>query len=66
MGAVRTNVFIVPVSILCLCMCRVSDFEYTRECIVFDLLNIQLYHGWLVDPQDQAQVCGSIMLPILV
>ncbi|XP_021232216.1 ubiquitin carboxyl-terminal hydrolase MINDY-1 isoform X2 [Numida meleagris] len=30
----------------------VSDFEYTPECIVFDLLNIPLYHGWLVDPQN--------------
>lgn len=29
----------------------VSDFEYTPECIVFDLLDIPLYHGWLVDPQ---------------
>lgn len=29
----------------------VSDFEYTPECIVFDLLNVPLYHGWLVDPQ---------------
>lgn len=29
----------------------VSDFEYTPECIVFDLLNIPLYHGWLLDPQ---------------
>ncbi|XP_010218751.1 PREDICTED: protein FAM63A [Tinamus guttatus] len=28
----------------------VSDFEYTPECIVFDLLNVPLYHGWLVDP----------------
>ena len=28
----------------------VSDFEYTPECIVFDLLNIPFYHGWLVDP----------------
>ncbi|XP_057243998.1 ubiquitin carboxyl-terminal hydrolase MINDY-1, partial [Malurus melanocephalus] len=32
----------------------VSDFEYTPECIVFDLLNIPLYHGWLVDPQVSA------------
>lgn len=32
-------------------MYRVSDFEYTPECIVFDLLHIPLYHGWLVDPQ---------------
>lgn len=29
----------------------VTDFEYTPECIVFDLLDIPLYHGWLVDPQ---------------
>ena len=29
----------------------VRDFEYTPECIIFDLLNISLYHGWLVDPQ---------------
>ncbi|XP_056262222.1 ubiquitin carboxyl-terminal hydrolase MINDY-1 isoform X2 [Pseudoliparis swirei] len=30
----------------------VTDFEYTPECIVFDLLNIPLLHGWLVDPQS--------------
>ncbi|CAF5189435.1 unnamed protein product, partial [Rotaria magnacalcarata] len=30
----------------------VDKFEYTRECIVFDLLNIQLFHGWVIDPQD--------------
>lgn len=30
----------------------VSDFEFTPECIVFDLLSIGLYHGWLVDPQN--------------
>ena len=29
----------------------VKDFEYTPECIIFDLLNISLFHGWLVDPQ---------------
>uniref|UniRef100_A0A7N4UZ14 Ubiquitin carboxyl-terminal hydrolase n=1 Tax=Sarcophilus harrisii TaxID=9305 RepID=A0A7N4UZ14_SARHA len=29
----------------------VRTFEYTPECIVFDLLDIPLYHGWLVDPQ---------------
>lgn len=27
------------------------DFEYTPECIVFDLLDIPLVHGWLVDPE---------------
>eukprot|EP00062_Callorhinchus_milii_P002299 gi/632938352/ref/XP_007904636.1/ PREDICTED: protein FAM63B isoform X2 [Callorhinchus milii] len=30
----------------------VRVFEYTPECIVFDLLDIALYHGWLVDPQN--------------
>lgn len=30
----------------------VSDFEYTPECIIFDLLQIPLYHGWLIDPQS--------------
>uniref|UniRef100_A0A8C5R5F5 Ubiquitin carboxyl-terminal hydrolase n=1 Tax=Leptobrachium leishanense TaxID=445787 RepID=A0A8C5R5F5_9ANUR len=34
----------------------VQDFEYTPECIVFDLLNIPLYHGWLVDPQSDETV----------
>ncbi|XP_053560830.1 ubiquitin carboxyl-terminal hydrolase MINDY-1 [Bombina bombina] len=34
----------------------VADFEYTPECIVFDLLNIPLYHGWLVDPQSAEAV----------
>ena len=37
-------------------MRRVSDFEYTSECIIFDLLEIGLYHGWLVDPQDEENV----------
>lgn len=27
----------------------VKEFEYTPECVVFDLLNISLFHGWLVD-----------------
>ncbi|KAJ8048900.1 Ubiquitin carboxyl-terminal hydrolase MINDY-1 [Holothuria leucospilota] len=30
----------------------VKDFEYTQECLIFDLLNIGLYHGWLYDPQN--------------
>lgn len=37
----------------------VSDFEYTPECIVFDLLNVPLYHGWLVDPQVGAGGSGG-------
>ncbi|XP_047460680.1 ubiquitin carboxyl-terminal hydrolase MINDY-1 isoform X1 [Mugil cephalus] len=36
----------------------VSDFEYTPECIVFDLLDIPLYHGWLVDPQSPETVAA--------
>ncbi|KAJ6851117.1 uncharacterized protein M6B38_260600 [Iris pallida] len=31
---------------------KINDFEFTRECAIFDLLDIGLYHGWLVDPQD--------------
>ena len=31
---------------------RVGDFEFTPECVVFDLLNIKLNHGWLFDPQS--------------
>ncbi|XP_027013275.1 ubiquitin carboxyl-terminal hydrolase MINDY-1 [Tachysurus fulvidraco] len=34
----------------------VADFEYTPECIVFDLLNLPLYHGWLLDPQSPETV----------
>ncbi|XP_060614033.2 ubiquitin carboxyl-terminal hydrolase MINDY-1 [Anolis sagrei] len=46
----------------------VSDFEYTPECIVFDLLNIPLYHGWLVDPQirEAAQAVGKLSYNQLV
>ncbi|XP_063277171.1 ubiquitin carboxyl-terminal hydrolase MINDY-1 isoform X2 [Prinia subflava] len=46
----------------------VSDFEYTPECIIFDLLNIPLYHGWLVDPQspEQVQAVGRLSYNQLV
>jgi hypothetical protein len=27
-------------------------FEYTSACAIFDLLDMRLVHGWLVDPQD--------------
>ncbi|XP_046859139.1 ubiquitin carboxyl-terminal hydrolase MINDY-1-like [Xenia sp. Carnegie-2017] len=30
----------------------VNEFEFTPECVIFDLLNIHLYHGWLLDPQN--------------
>lgn len=40
----------------------VSSFEYTPELTVFDLLQIPLYHGWLVDPQDSVtkEVLGAL------
>ncbi|KAL5181861.1 Ubiquitin carboxyl-terminal hydrolase MINDY-1 [Glycine soja] len=40
---------------------RIGDFEFTRECAIFDLLDIPLYHGWIVDPQDYdtANAIGS-------
>ncbi|NWQ84359.1 MINY1 hydrolase, partial [Columbina picui] len=46
----------------------VSDFEYTPECIVFDLLNVPLYHGWLPDPQspEVAQAVGRLSYNQLV
>ncbi|XP_035286013.1 ubiquitin carboxyl-terminal hydrolase MINDY-1 isoform X2 [Anguilla anguilla] len=46
----------------------VSDFEYTPECIVFDLLDIPLYHGWLVDPQsvEMATAVGKLSYNQLV
>ena len=31
----------------------VIDFELTSESIIFDLFMIPLYHGWLVDPQQE-------------
>jgi len=31
----------------------VLGFEYTAEFALFDLLDVTLAHGWLVDPQDQ-------------
>ncbi|XP_047338515.1 ubiquitin carboxyl-terminal hydrolase MINDY-1-like [Impatiens glandulifera] len=40
---------------------RIDDFEFTCECTIFDLLDIPLYHGWIVDPQDidTADAIGS-------
>ncbi|XP_040986176.1 ubiquitin carboxyl-terminal hydrolase MINDY-2-like isoform X1 [Juglans microcarpa x Juglans regia] len=40
---------------------RMDDFEFTPECAIFDLLDIPLYHGWIVDPQDTgtANAIGS-------
>ncbi|KAH9325846.1 hypothetical protein KI387_006024, partial [Taxus chinensis] len=40
---------------------HIHDFEFTRECAIFDLLDIGLVHGWIFDPQDEdtARVIGS-------
>lgn len=38
----------------------VCDFEYTPECIVFDLLDIPLYHGWLLDPQSPEAAAAAV------
>ncbi|XP_057510220.1 uncharacterized protein LOC130792693 isoform X2 [Actinidia eriantha] len=40
---------------------RIDDFEFTRECAIFDLLDIPLCHGWIVDTQDYdlANAIGS-------
>eukprot|EP00930_Biecheleria_cincta_P073653 TRINITY_DN60929_c0_g1_i1.p1 TRINITY_DN60929_c0_g1~~TRINITY_DN60929_c0_g1_i1.p1 ORF type:complete len:412 (-),score=105.27 TRINITY_DN60929_c0_g1_i1:45-1280(-) len=32
----------------------VTDFEYTQETTVFDLLDIALYHGWIVSKESSA------------
>ena len=29
----------------------VRAFEFTQETVIFDLLDVRLLHGWLVDPQ---------------
>lgn len=34
------------------CHYSVRSFEYTSELAVFDLCGVELYHGWLADPQD--------------
>ena len=35
-----------------LCTCSVKSFEFTSELAIFDLCGVELYHGWLPDPQD--------------
>jgi hypothetical protein len=33
---------------------RVDAMEYTQDLVVFDLLHVPMYHGWVVDPHDTA------------
>ena len=46
----------------------VSAFEYTNTCVIFDQLNISLYHGWLTDPQEMnvAAAVGTLSYNQLV
>ncbi len=34
----------------------IRAFEFTEETAIFDLLNLSLVHGWLVDPQVCAEM----------
>lgn len=45
------SVFLVLIWVVYLFVCRIHDFEFTPERAIFDLLGIELYHGWIVDPQ---------------
>ncbi|GBG84165.1 hypothetical protein CBR_g38139 [Chara braunii] len=40
---------------------NIHDFEFTRECAIFDLLDISIVHGWIIDPQDEptCRIIGS-------
>ncbi|KFD48626.1 hypothetical protein M514_10481 [Trichuris suis] len=44
------------------------EFEYTPECIIFDLLNITLCHGWISDPTntEMHQAVGNLSYNQLV
>lgn len=46
--------------------CRIDDFEFTRECAIFDLLDIPLYHGWIVDPQVPYHFGLCAFVPMLI
>ena len=37
-----------------------THFEYTDSLAIFDLLKINVYHGWLVDPREQARMAEVI------
>lgn len=38
----------------------IKGFEFTREVAVFDLLDISLVHGWLVDPELEPEAAKAI------
>ena len=43
----------------------IDSFEFTDEVAVFDLLGMQLVHGWLVDPQALNSASFPIVLWLL-
>eukprot|EP00095_Tigriopus_kingsejongensis_P002162 maker-scaffold248_size238799-snap-gene-1.35 protein:Tk02162 transcript:maker-scaffold248_size238799-snap-gene-1.35-mRNA-1 annotation:"protein fam63b" len=40
----------------------VTQFEFTDSLVIFDLLNVPLYHAWVVDPQNRplAEAVGNL------
>lgn len=40
----------------------IRGFEFTQETVIFDLLDVRLLHGWLVDPQVR-QICLVCFYP---
>ena len=38
----------------------VTDFEYTAELAVFDMLNVNLFHGWVAEPSDDGETLKAI------
>ncbi|CAE7515817.1 mindy1, partial [Symbiodinium sp. KB8] len=40
----------------------VADFEYTQETTVFDMLDIALFHGWIIAKEDTQshEVLGNL------
>ncbi|KAE9596804.1 putative MINDY deubiquitinase [Lupinus albus] len=48
----RTSLMQLICSLGLLLVLIIDDFEFTRECAIFDLLDIPLCHGWIVDPQE--------------
>ena len=40
--------------------CQPPALQYTDAIAIFDLLDIHLVHGWLVDPQVMNRGCAQI------
>lgn len=55
-----------PIHFVCECVLThsVDDFEATKEVALFERLGLNLYHGWVVEPQDTESV-RRLCLPLL-